>query len=63
MFIVSIDVFMAALDGSIVNIALPTLTRYFNTDIATIAWVIISYLLTITALLLTLGKLSDMKVK
>ncbi len=60
MFVVSIGVFMATLDGSIVNIALPTLTRYFNTEIATIEWVILSYLLTITALLLTLGRLSDM---
>lgn len=60
MFVVSIGVFMATLDGSIVNIALPTLTSYFKTDIATIEWVILSYLLTITALLLTLGRLSDM---
>lgn len=60
MFVVSIGVFMATLDGSIVNIALPTLTKYFNTDISTIVWVILSYMLTITALLLTLGRLSDM---
>lgn len=60
MFVVSIGVFMATLDGSIVNVALPTLTRYFSTDIATIQWVLLSYLLTITILLLTLGRLSDM---
>ncbi len=60
MLVVSVGVFMATLDGSIVNIALPTLTKYFNTDINTIVWVILSYMLTITALLLTLGRLSDM---
>ena len=60
MLVVSIGIFMATLDGSIVNIALPTLTTYFNTDIPTIEWVILSYLLTITTLLLTLGRLSDM---
>ncbi|MBU3966871.1 MAG: MFS transporter, partial [Euryarchaeota archaeon] len=60
MFVVSVGVFMATLDGSIVNIALPTLTEYFKTDISTIVWVILSYMLTITALLLTLGRLSDM---
>ncbi|MCE8426040.1 MAG: MFS transporter [Candidatus Methanoperedens sp.] len=59
MFVVSIGIFMATLDGSIVNISLPTLTKYFNTDITTIEWVILSYLLTISALLLTLGRLSD----
>jgi EmrB/QacA subfamily drug resistance transporter len=60
MLVVSIGIFMATLDASIVNLALPTLTNYFNTDIATIEWVILSYLLTITTLLLTLGRLSDM---
>lgn len=60
MLVVSIGVFMATLDGSIVNVALPTLTKYFNTDISTIQWVLLSYLLTITVLLLTLGRLSDM---
>jgi EmrB/QacA subfamily drug resistance transporter len=59
MLVVSIGIFMSTLDASILNIALPTLTSYFNTDIATIEWVILSYLLTITTLLLTLGRLSD----
>jgi len=49
MLVVSVGIFMATLDGSIVNIALPTLTKYFNTDISTIVWVILSYMLTITA--------------
>lgn len=60
MLTVSIGIFMATLDGSIVNIALPTLTRLFDTDIPTVSWVILSYLLTITIFLLTLGRLSDM---
>ncbi len=60
MFTVWIGVFMATLDGSIVNVALPTLTEYFKTDITTIEWVVMAYLLTITSLLLSLGRLSDM---
>ena len=60
MLVVSIGTFMATLDASIVNLALPTLKDYFNTDIATIEWVMLSYLLTVTTLLLTLGRLSDM---
>jgi len=39
MFVVSIGIFMATLDSSIVNLALPNLTDYFNTDLATIEWV------------------------
>src|SRR5574337_816773 len=60
MLIVWIGIFMATLDGSIVNVALPTLTEYFKSDITTIEWVIMAYLLTITSLLLSLGRLSDM---
>lgn len=60
MFTVWIGIFMATLDGSIVNVALPTLTEYFKTDITTIEWVVMAYLLTITSLLLSLGRLSDM---
>ncbi len=60
MAVVWIGIFMATLDGSIVNIALPTLTDFFKTDITTIEWVVMAYLLTITSLLLSLGRISDM---
>lgn len=60
MFIVALGIFMSTLDSSIVNISLPTLTKYFSTDIATIEWVIMAYLLTITGLLLSIGRLADM---
>jgi len=60
MGVVWIGIFMATLDGSIVNVALPTLTKFFNTDITTIEWVVMAYLLTITSLLLSLGRISDM---
>ncbi len=60
MSVVWIGIFMATLDGSIVNIALPTLTDFFKTDVTTIEWVVMAYLLTITSLLLSLGRISDM---
>lgn len=60
MLTVWIGIFMATLDGSIVNVALPTLTDYFKTDITTIEWVVMAYLLTIASLLLSLGRISDM---
>ena len=60
MAVVWIGIFMATLDGSIVNLALPVLTDVFKTDITTIAWVVMAYLLTITSLLLSLGRISDM---
>ena len=50
---------MATLDSSIVNIALPTLTKEMGPDLPRVKWVVISYLLGITALLLPFGRLSD----
>ena len=50
---------MATLDSSIVNVSLPTILKYFHSDLATIQWVVLAYLLTITSLLLTFGRLAD----
>lgn len=57
---VACGTFMATLDSSIVNIALPTLTKVLETDLYRIKWVVIAYLLVITCLLLPFGKLSDL---
>lgn len=52
---------MTTLDASIVNIGLPTIARAFGTPLSgTIEWVIIGYLVVTAALLLTVGRLSDM---
>jgi EmrB/QacA subfamily drug resistance transporter len=50
---------MATLDSSIVNIALPTLTKVLGPDLPRVKWVVIVYLLMITCLLLPFGRLSD----
>ena len=57
---VSMSIFLATLDGSIVNIALPTLVRDLNTNFATVQWVVLAYLLTQATLLLGVGRLGDM---
>jgi len=49
------------LDASIVNISLPSIAGTFKTQLGgTIEWVVIAYLVTIAATLLTFGRLSDM---
>ena len=45
---VACGTFMATLDSSIVNIALPTLTKELASDLSQVKWVVILYLLTIT---------------
>jgi EmrB/QacA subfamily drug resistance transporter len=50
---------MATLDSSIVNIALPTLVKEWSSDLFQVKWVVVTYLLVITCLLLPFGRLSD----
>src|SRR5690349_7086809 len=57
---VACGTFMATLDSSIVHIALPTLTDKLHTEISRVKWVVVSYLLMITCLLLPTGRLSDL---
>ena len=58
--IVAVGTFMIMLDGSIVNISLPSIARTFHTPVGgAMEWVIIAYLVTIAATLLTFGRLSD----
>ncbi|MCL7454360.1 MAG: MFS transporter, partial [Anaerolineae bacterium] len=57
---VAMGIFLATIDGSIVNVALPTLVRSFGTDFATVQWVVLAYLLGLATLLLSMGRLGDM---
>ncbi|MCX7614835.1 MAG: MFS transporter [Clostridiales bacterium] len=59
LIITSISTFMATLDGSIVNITLPIMSSQLKVTVSSIQWVVTSYLLTISILLLAFGKLSD----
>lgn len=53
-------VFMATIDGSIVNIALKTIQDSFAAPFHLMEWVVLCYLLTITCLLPIMGRLGDM---
>ncbi len=57
---VAMGIFLATIDGSIVNIALPTLVRDLDTNFATVQWVVLSYLLALSTLLPGMGRLGDM---
>ena len=53
--------FMTTLDGSIVNIGLPSIADTFHVGVSgATEWIIIGYLVVIAALLLTFGRLADM---
>jgi EmrB/QacA subfamily drug resistance transporter len=59
--LVATAIFMSTLDSSIVNVALPAIMKDFKVPLATISWVLVGYLLTVSALLLSFGRLSDIK--
>ena len=56
----AIGIFTSVVDHGSVNVALPTIASEFKTDLPTIQWVVIIYALTIAALLLPMGRLSDL---
>jgi EmrB/QacA subfamily drug resistance transporter len=51
---------MAAVDASIVNVAIPDLAHYYNASASITGWVLIAYLLTLATLLTLFGRLADM---
>jgi EmrB/QacA subfamily drug resistance transporter len=59
--LVAVGVFMSTVDSSIVNLALPVIMKDFTQPLEVMEWVVVSYLLTISALLLTFGRLSDLR--
>ncbi len=57
---IAMAIFLGTVDGTIVNVALPTLVDDFGTTFAVAQWVVLSYLLTQTTLVLGFGRLGDM---
>ena len=60
---VAMGIFLGTIDGSIVNVALPTLVTDLQTNFATVQWVVLAYLLTLSTLLLMVGRLADIQGK
>jgi EmrB/QacA subfamily drug resistance transporter len=58
---VGIGTFMTALDTSVVNTVLPIIGQSFHQAITTVEWVVTIYLLVLSGLLLTFGRLGDMR--
>jgi len=60
MVAIGLGVIMATLNVSIINVSLPTLVTEFQTDFATIQWVVLSFLLAVTGLMLGVARMGDM---
>ncbi len=60
LFNVCLELFMVGLDQRALLVALPTLTRYFQTNLTAIQWTLLIYDLTLIGLVITLGRIGDL---
>ncbi len=60
LIIVAIAIFLDGMDGSIVNIALPTIALSLGTDTASASWVTVAYFMVLAGLILLFERISDM---
>src|ERR1700761_146907 len=57
--VICLGVFVISVDATIVNVALPTLSRELHADTAQLQWIVDAYTLVMSGLLLSVGSLSD----
>jgi EmrB/QacA subfamily drug resistance transporter len=55
----SLAMLLSSLGTSIANVALPTLTQAFSASFQDVQWVVLAYLLAITTLIVSVGRLGD----
>jgi EmrB/QacA subfamily drug resistance transporter len=58
---IGVSTFMSALDSSVANVILPVLERTFHSNVASVEWVVTIYLLVVSGLLLSFGRLGDLR--
>ncbi len=56
----SLSMLMPSLGTSIVNAGLPTLAQVFDASFPAVQWIVLAYLLAITALIVSVGRLGDL---
>ena len=57
---VGVGTFMSALDSGAVNLAMPLIREAFGTSLSMVEWIVTAYLLVISSLLLSFGRLADL---
>jgi MFS family permease len=55
----SLSMLLSSLGTSIANVALPTLARAFTASFQEVQWIVLAYLLAITTLIVSVGRLGD----
>src|ERR1700709_51079 len=55
----ALSMLLSSLGTSIANVGLPTLAQAFNASFQEVQWIVIAYLLAITTLIVSVGRLAD----
>jgi len=55
----SLSMLLSSLGASIANVGLPTLAQTFNASFQEVQWIVLAYLLAITTLIVSVGRLGD----
>src|SRR5258707_15031570 len=55
----SLSMLLSPLGTSIANVSLPTLAQAFNASFQDVQWIVLAYLLAITTLIVSAGRLGD----
>ena len=58
--VLSLSTLVAAIDTNIVNIGLPTISRELHTGFSSAQWVMLSYMLAVTVLIVGVGRIGDL---
>jgi EmrB/QacA subfamily drug resistance transporter len=59
MFVISFSLIIISLDNTVVNVALPSISRSLNASVSELQWIVDAYILVFAALLLTMGSIGD----
>ncbi len=63
LFVLAFMPFMGTLDANIVNVALPTIAKDLDTNMASVEWIVTIYLIAICSTIIIFGRLGDTKGK
>src|SRR6185295_10561476 len=56
----SLSMLLSSLGTSIANVALPTMAHAFTASFQEVQWIVLAYLLAVTTLIVSVGRLGDM---
>lgn len=60
-FTVGLGVFIGSFNISLLNVSLPTIARYFDSNLSTVSWALVIYLIVLSGTILAFGRLADIK--